>query len=271
VNIPVALHPATSDSGPDFEWLDRRTMDPVGYKRINKKTGQDIENENIVKGITYEEGRYVILTDDEIRHALAKSTQTIEIESFVAAAEIPLMFFERPYYLAPVGSGNKAYALLRETLVKTRRVGITRVVLHSKQHLAALMPSGPALVLVLLRWADQVRSWNELNLPAEGAGAPALTERELSMAVQLVDAMSAPWEPDKFSDQFKAKVMALVAEKISSGKIEEPVPAEAEPAGAATGDIIDFTELLKRSLQRPNASHAVDKRPAGPKAAARRS
>jgi DNA end-binding protein Ku len=254
VNIPVALHPATSESGLDFDWLDKRTMDPVGYKRINKKTGQEIEKENIIKGISYEEDRYVVLTDDEIKHALAKSTQIIEIESFVSASEIPLMYFERPYYLAPTGRGDKAYALLRETLLKTQRVGIARVVIHTKQHLAALVPAGPALVLMLLRWTSQIRPWGELNLPPEGSVFAGLTERELSMATQLVDTMSAPWEPDKFKDLFTAEVMALVEEKVKAGKTESVIHSEVEPASTPTAEIIDFTELLRRSLHRENAS-----------------
>lgn len=254
VNIPVALHPATSDGGLDFDWLDKRTMDPVGYKRVNKKTGQEVENENIVKGISYQEGQYVVLTDDEIKRALPQSTQTIEIESFVSAAEIPLVYCDRPYYLAPVGRGVKAYALLREALLKTQRVGIARVVIHTKQHLAALVPNGPALVLMLLRWASQIRPCSELNLPPEGSVSSGLAERELSMAVQLVDTMSAPWEPDKFQDGFTAKVMALVEEKVRAGQIQ----SEVEPVSSTTADIIDITELLRRSLRRGHASHSAE-------------
>lgn len=269
VNIPVALHPATTDSGLDFDWLDKRTMDPVGYKRINKKTGREIEPENIVKGISYEKDRYVVLTDDEIRNALAKSTQTIEIESFVSAAEIPLTYFERSYYLAPLDRGEKAYALLRETLIKTQRAGIARIVIHSKQHLAALVPAGPALILVLLRWASQIRSLGELNLPPEGTVTAGLTERELSMAVQLVEAMAALWEPDKFNDSFTSKVMALVGEKVKAGNIEGLAKSELEPASPAMADIIDITELLRRSLQRKNAN-PVGKTPAKAKTASKR-
>lgn len=246
VNIPVALHTATNESGLDFDWLDKRTMDPVGYKRINKKTGQEIGNENIVKGIAYDKGQYVVLTDDEIKNALAKSTQIIEIESFVTAADIPITYFERPYYLAPTGNADKAYALLRDTLQSTNRVGIARVVIHTKQHLAAIMPAGPALVLILLRWADQIRPSNELELPP--LGLEGLTEREFSIASQLVEAMSEPWNPDKFQDSFMVKVMALVDEKVKTGHIETVVKSENEPEIAAMADVIDFTELLRRSL-----------------------
>lgn len=246
VNIPVALQTATHESGLDFDWLDKRTMDPVGYKRINKKTGQEIGNENIVKGIAYDKGHYVVLTDDEIKNALAKSTQTIEIEAFVTAADIPITYFERPYYLAPTGQAGKAYALLRETLLSTNRVGIARVVIHTKQHLAAIMPSGPALVLILLRWADQIRPFDDIELPS--VGLEGLTERELSIASQLVEAMTEPWAPDKFQDSFMVKVLALVEEKVHTGHIETVVESEAVPDIASTADVIDFTELLRRSL-----------------------
>jgi len=268
VNIPVALYPATSESGLNFDWLDKRTIDPVGYKRINKRTGQEIGNENIVKGISYEGDRYVVLTDDEIKHALAKSTQTIEIESFVSATEIPLVYFERPYYLAPTGRGGKSYALLRETLLKTQRVGIARVVIHTKQHLAVLVPSGPALVLILLRWATQIRSWSELTLPPEGIAAAGLTERELSMATQLVESMSAHWEPDKFKDSFTTEVMALVEKKVKTGQTESVIQSEDEPASATTADIIDFTELLRRSLRR-GTENRTEKMPARAKHASK--
>jgi DNA end-binding protein Ku len=268
VNIPVALYPATNEAKVDFEWLDKRTKDPVGYKRINKKTGQEIENEYIVKGISYEDDRYVILTDDEIKHALAQSTQTIEIESFVAAEEIPLMYIEKPYYLSPIARGDKAYTLLRETLLKTHRAGIARVVIHSKEHLAALVPEGSGLVLLLLRWASQIRPWSELNLPTQGTVSSGLTERELTMATQLVEAMSGPWEPEKFKDMFTTKVLALVEEKVRTGQTESIIQSEVEPASKSSADIIDIAELLRRSLSRKNASQA--EKPAEKLDAARR-
>ncbi|MDE2365800.1 MAG: Ku protein, partial [Betaproteobacteria bacterium] len=155
VHIPVALHSATSEQGIDFDWLDKRTMDPVGYKRINKKTGKEVDKDNIVKGVEYEDGRYVVLSQDEISAAYPKATQTIGIEMFVPATDIPFIYLERPYYVAPVNKGEKAYALLREALLRTQRVGIARVVIQTKQHLAALMPTGPLLILNLLRWGDE--------------------------------------------------------------------------------------------------------------------
>jgi DNA end-binding protein Ku len=251
VHIPVSLHSATTESGIDFDWLDKRSMDPVGYKRINKKTGKEITKENIVKGIAYEDGQYVVLSAEEIAGAYPKTTQTIEIESFVPNTDIPFVYLERPYYIAPINKGKKVYALLRDTLLKTQRVGIARVVIQTKQHLAVLVPSGPGLILNLLRWGADIRSWEDLDLPAEGAKAAGLTDKELSMAKQLVDDMTGKWQPEQFSDSFKDDIMALVEQKVKEGKIETvEQPEEDEDSTARSGaKIIDLTELLQRSLR----------------------
>jgi DNA end-binding protein Ku len=249
VHIPVALHSATADTGIDFDWLDKRSMDPVGYKRINKKTGKEIEKENIVKGIEYESGQYVVLTEDEIKAAYPKSTQTIEIEAFVPMAELPFVYLDRPYYLSPVGKGDKVYALLRETLIKTGQVGIARVVIQTKQHLAALIPSGPALVLDLLRWGDSIRPWDQLNLPEPGTKAVGLKERELQMAEQLVEDMSTHWDPSQFHDSFSEEVMKLVERKVEAGQTETVIQPEAVEERTPTSNVVDLTELLQRSLK----------------------
>lgn len=248
VHIPVGLHIASSEQGIDFDWLDKRSMDPVGYRRINKKTGKEIDKENIVKGVEYEDGHYVIISPEEIEAAFPRTTQTIEIQMFVDASEIPFVFLERPYYVAPINKGHKVYALLRDTLIKTGKVGIAKVVIATKQHLAALVPSGSVLVLNLMRWGDEVRTLEGLDLPEAGAKAPKIAPAEMKMAAQLVEDMTGKWNPEDFKDEFRHAVMKLVEKKVKAGKTETVVQPEEEAPGQGA-DVIDLTELLARSLK----------------------
>ncbi len=259
VHIPVALYSATTDHGIDFDWLDKRTMDPVGYKRINKKTGREIPREQIVKGVEYEDGEYVVLSDKEIAAAYPKTTQTIEIETFVPANGIPFVYLERPYYVAPINRGAKVYALLRETLQRSGRVGVARVVIQTKQHLAVLVPVGPGLVLNLLRWGADIRPWKDLPLPSEDAKKAGLTERELKMAKQLVEDMSGDWDPMEFKDEFKDEILRLVDRTAKAGQTEtvtQPEPEEGQSTEGKGAKIIDLTELLQRSLRNKGGGKA---------------
>lgn len=246
VHIPVALVSATSSDNVDFDWLDERTMDRVGYKRINKTTGKEVNKEHIVKGIEYEKGVYVVLSEDEIRAAHPTSTQTIDIFSFIDRADIPLANIDTPYYLAPEKRGEKVYALLREALVGTGKVGLANVILHTKQHLAAVMVIDSALVLVLLRWPNEVKDLAILELTSSTTQAQ-LNKSEKEMAMRLVNDMSGKWSPDDYRDSFQEKIMALVDQKVTQGKIEN-VETDISEAPRKTADIIDLTELLKRSL-----------------------
>ncbi|HJR28030.1 Ku protein [Pseudomonas sp. PDM28] len=268
VHIPVALVSATSSQGVDFDWLDSRSMDPVGYKRVNKVTGKEVTKEHIVKGVQYEKGRYVVLSEEEIRSAHPLSTQTIDIFSFVDGEQIPLQNIDTPYYLAPDKRGGKVYALLRETLSKTGKVALAHVVLHTRQHLAALMPLESALVLVMLRWPAEVRSLDELALGSE-VTRPELAKGELDMARRLVEDMSAQWTPQDYRDGFEDKIMALVDKKAHEGKIEDVETASGEEL-RKTADVIDLTELLKRSLGSKGAGKAMAKSKASSKPAAKK-
>ncbi|KAE9653522.1 Ku protein [Pseudomonas fluorescens] len=260
VHIPVSLVSATSAQGVDFDWLDKRSMDPVGYKRINKTTGKEVTKEHIVKGVAFEKGRYVVLSEEEIRAAHPKSTQTIDIIAFVASDQIPLQNIDTPYFLAPDKRGGKVYALLRETLKKTRKVALANVVLHTKQHLAALMPLDSALVLVMLRWPAEVRSLDELELGSD-VTKPSLAKGELDMAKRLVEDMSADWQPEDYRDSFQEKIMALVAKKAKAGKIED-VESQEGSEERKSADVIDLTELLKRSLAGKPAAKKTTKKKA---------
>jgi len=246
VHIPVALVSATASQGVDFDWLDKRSMDPVGYKRVNKVTGKEVTKDDIVKGVEHQKGQYVLISEEEIRAAHPKSTQTIDIFSFVDSDQIPLQNIDKPYFLAPDKRGGKVYALLRETLVKTHKVALANVVLHTRQHLAALMPLESALVLVMLRWPAEVRELDVLELGDE-VTSPTLVKGELEMAKRLVEDMSGDWEPQEYRDSFQDKIMELVEKKATEGRLEavETDPGEEQRKMA---DVIDLTELLKRSL-----------------------
>ena len=245
VHIPVGLHTAATEDGVDFDWLDKRSMDPVGYKRVNKRTGREITKDNIVKGVEYEDGKYVLISPEEIESVFPKTTQTITIERFIEANELPFVFLERPYYVAPINKSDKVYALLREALISTRKVGLAKVVIATKQHLAALVPSGPALVLSLLRWGDEVKTLDSLELPAEGR--KAVSAAELKMATQLVEQLSGKWDPADFKDEFRIQVMKLVEKKAKAGE-GKPV-LEPEEEAPQSADVIDLTALLQRSLK----------------------
>jgi len=232
-------------------------MDRVGYKRINKTTGEDIDSENIVKGVEYEKGHYVVISDDEIKAAHPKATQTVDIVAFVDAKDISFLYIDTPYYLTPDRRGEKVYALLRETLIQTGKVGIANVVLRNKQHLAVVMPLGKALVMNTLRWADEVRGIEYLELKDEALD-PDLAERELDMAKRLVEDMTEKWKPEQYKDTFQDQIMDLVEKKAREGKLEA-VGGPEEAVDRRSADVIDLTELLKRSLAaKPGKARAAE-------------
>jgi len=247
VHIPIGLYSATSESDVNFDWLDRRTLDPVGYKRVNKRTGREVDKDDIVKGVEFQKGEYVVLGKEEIEQAYPRTTQTIAIETFVDVDEVPFVYLEKPYYTAPINKGDKVYALLREALKQTGKAGIARVVIQAKEHLAVVMPCGPALVLNLLRWGGEIRSSEELNLPPETKAG--LKEAELKMAKQLIDSMSGHWKAGEFRDRFHDAIMKLVAAKAKAGETATVEPMEEAPETGRGAEVIDLTELLRRSLK----------------------
>jgi DNA end-binding protein Ku len=263
VHIPVGLYSATEETDVNFDWLDRRTMDPVGYKRINKRTGREIAKEDVVKGVEHGKGNYVIVSADEIAEAYPRTTQTIEIEAFVDVDDVPFVYLERPYYTAPINKGEKVYALLREALKQTGKIGLGRVVIQTKQHLAIVLPCGPALVLNLLRWGGEVRTWEGLPLPKSGKAA-GLKDAELKMAKELIASMSGKWDAAEFRDEFHDAIMKLVEAKAKAGDTETVDPLEEAP-DTEGAEVIDLTELLRRSLGGGKGAA----RPAARKSAAR--
>ena len=266
VHVPVALYPASQEDDIDFDWLDKRSMDPVGYQRINKRTGKPITKENIVKGVKQEDGTYVLMDDDEIRNAYPKTMQTIEIEAFVKAAEIPFVYLEKPYYLEPIAKADKVYALLREAMRAHGVIGIARVVMHTKEHLAALMPDGPMLALNTLRWATEVRKWDDLRIPDAGKAGANLKDTELKMAGQLVSELTVKWKAETYHDNFAEAINNLIKAKVQAGKTHEVTPIESPVDTSAPSNVVDLTALLRNSLgkRRGPAEAAVEAAAAAP-------
>lgn len=270
VNIPVGLFSAEQrDEGLSFAQLDRRSMSPIGYKRYNKETGEEVPWEEIVRGYEYETGRYVVLSDEDFQRANPKASRTVEILDFVDASDIEPLYFDKPYYLAPPGGGAaaKGYALLRETLRRTGKVGVARVVIRTREYLAAVMARGPLLVLEVLRYPYELRSTDDLEVPGEDLDALGVTEKELKMAEMLVEQMVEGWQPEKYKDRYRDDLLARIQEKIAAGETEavggEGVTEEAE-AGA---EVVDIMSLLKRSVERAGKARSGEEAEVAPEVA----
>ncbi|ELX08057.1 putative DNA repair protein [Janthinobacterium sp. HH01] len=260
VHIPVELYSAVQEHELDLTMLDRRDFSPVGYKRYNKHTGKEVGWDDIVKGYEYEDNEYVVLSDEDLKRANVDATQTIDIQAFVDAADVPLTYYEQPYYLAPSRGGAKVYALLRETLRKAGKIGIATVVMRTKQHLCALVCVDDKIVLNTLRYAAEIRSAEELKLPPATMKAAGISDKELQMALSLVEGMSEEWKPERYHDTYKDDVLALVKKKIKAGQTKTITAAEPESRAAKPSNVVDLVALLQDSLgKRPAKTSRASK------------
>jgi DNA end-binding protein Ku len=264
VNIPVALYPAETSKSLDLDMLDRRDFSPIKYQRINKRTGKEVPWDQIVKGYQYEKGEYVTLTDEELRSANVEATQSVDILDFVAAAEISPIYFDKPYYLEPLKNGRRAYMLLREVLIKSNKVAIARVVIRTREHLAAVIPQGHVLILNLLRFQHELRDSNRLDIPVSDSKGRAISANELQMAERLIEAMSGPWNPAKYRDEYREDVENLIEKKIRSGRPRAVSTDSKGPARKTGGKVVDIMSLLQRSVaQAQRKDDAPRRRKAG--------
>ena len=258
VSIPVALYSAEADSSIDFDLLDKRDFSRVRYRRVNEKTGREVPWDEIVKGYQYKKGEYVALTDDDFIKANVEATQSIDILDFVDAADISPIYFDKPYYLVPLKNGQRAYALLREVMKRTGKVGIARVVIRTRQHLAALLVDGPLLILNLLRFSHELRDPSALDVPE--AKSAAGSDRELKMAEQLVESMAGKWNPKKYRDEYHQDLLQLIDKKIKSGQTKAIEPADAAPRPKQQGKIIDIMHLLRQSVEQGHKKNEPSRR-----------
>lgn len=248
VTIPVELHAAEEHREFKLAMLDKRDFSPVGYKRYSKKSGKEVPWADVVRGYEYEKGEYVVLSDEDFRRADAKASQAIEIQVFVPADEIPVEYFETPYYLAPGRAGQKVYALLRETLRETGRIAIGEVVIRTVKHLVAIVPVGRALMLNTMRYPDQLRRDDDLDLPAEGLKSVRVSAKEAELAKRLVDDMAEHWKPGEFKHTYHQDLMRRIREKIKAGETKEISEPEKGAEAPRTAKVIDLAALLQRSL-----------------------
>jgi DNA end-binding protein Ku len=273
VHIPVSLYSATQSERLSFDLIDKRDFSPIGYRKVNKRTGEEVTREHIVKGYEYDKGEYVVVTDEDFKQANVEATQTVQIIAFVDAASVVPYYFDTPYYLEPGKRGEKSYSLLREILRRTQKVAIATVVIRSRQHLAALIPLERMLLMNTLRFANEIRSPADLNLPE--AGKNGLTDKELAMGERLVEDMTDEWKPEEYRDTYTRDLLARIEARIEAGEthaITREVHDSPEPRKGA--EVIDLVSLLRRSLEKGGKS--VDSRgetqqiPAEPKRAAAR-
>ncbi len=249
MNVPVSLY-ATSESSEDvtFRQLHRKDLAPIQYRRVCSQEGVEVPWDEIVKGYEYAKDSFVIMSDDELAKARVEATQTIDVRDFVPADDIPWTFFENAYYVEPAKPGFRAYALLREALKESGRVGIGTIVLRQREHLTALRPSGPVLVLAMMKFAHELRSPDALSLPLDTAVDP----REMALARQLIDALAADWKPEQYRDTYTEVLRQAIQQKIEGQEITTPAP-KGRP------EVHDLMDALRRSLD-----ERVAKKPAAP-------
>src|SRR6266480_776077 len=256
VNIPIALYPATRREEFKFRLLRKTDLNPVNYKRVAEKDGKEVPWDQIVKGYEYEKGKYVVLKDEDFQRVDVEATQTVDIQDFVELDEIDPIFFYKPYYLESQKGGDKAYALLRDALKDSKKVGVAKVVIKTREYLAGVKPEDGALVLELMHFADELADTSKLNIPKKIEAG----KREMNMATALVDSMSSKWNPEKYHDDYREALMEVIEEKVEAGgkEIEEKPKKAPKPT-----KVIDLVKILQQSLERTGKTKAKSTKRAG--------
>ena len=240
VNIPVELHTAVRDSRPRFRMLHAQDKSPVKFQRVCAREGKPVAWEELVKGYEYEKGRFVILTKEDFQAAALEKSRTVDIRNFVKGEDIDDRFFETSYFLTPAKGGERAYALLREAIRQTELVGIATIVMREAQHLAALEVNGNAMVLTMMRYAEELVDATEYNFPT----AKDVRKPELEMARTLVENLADKWDPSQYTDEYRANLMKIIKAKMKG--TEPRLKEHIEPQSA---EVVDLMERLRQSLQ----------------------
>ena len=249
LNIPIQLMTGERRTEIHFRMMDARNNAPVKYERVNAETGEEVPWKEIVKAYEYEKGNYVVLEPEDIKSAAAAGKEAVEIETFVDASAISPQYFEKPYVLVPGKKAEKGYVLLRETLKRTGKVGVGRVVLRTKEYLCAVLPQDDALVLEILRFEDEVVDASEYKLPSGKAAEYRVNDKELKMAKQLIESMSDEWKPSDYKDQFSERLHKVIEERMKQKGLVSHIEGKEDGADeAASTNVVDFMSLLQKSL-----------------------
>ncbi len=259
VNIPISLYPATKSEELHFALLRKSDLSPINFRRVAQTDGKEVPWDEIVKGYEYEKGKFIVLREEDFKRVDIEATQSVDIVDFVELAEVNPMHFQKPYYMEAGRGADKAYGLLKEALQKSGKVGIAKVVIRTRQHLASVKPNGDFLVLELMHFADEIVSSDALKKPEGGKVGP----KELEMATALIGSLTRPWDPQRYEDDYRVAMLKVIDEKIAAGGKDVPkVPGKT--GGKPATNVIDLVSVLQQSLDQATASSGAKKaKPSG--------
>jgi len=250
LNIPVQLMPGERHVDLHFRMLDSRNNARIRYERVNEETGEEVPWKEVVKAFEYDKGSYVVLEKEDFAKAAPESTESVDIEAFIDAAEIGPEYFEKPYYLVPAKKAEKGYVLLRETLKRLKTAGLARVVIRTREYLALVLPRDDALLLMLLRYPQEIVPEEEYAFPDKKISAYRVTEKELDMAESLVKSMIGEWKPHQYHDDFRERLSKVIEARIKAkGGVRAPAAEEAAMPKNASTNVVDFMSLLQKSIK----------------------
>lgn len=266
INIPITLYSAESRFDLHFKLLDSRDHAHIRYERINEVTGAEVPWNEVVKAYEFDHDNYVILEDKDLKEFAAENFQSVEIKDFIDQKDLDSIYFEKPYYLIPGKHAEKGYVLLRETLKRTHKVGICKIVIRTREYLSALLPYQNGLVINLMRFPQELRKPEEFEFPKGDIKSYKISEQEVDMAERLIKSMSTQWNPKKYHDEYRDALMKWIEKKMEGGKsITAPTVEEPEPPAKKGAKIIDFMPLLKKSLEEKGKSTKAPKKPSAKK------
>ena len=256
LNIPVSLMSGERKTDISFRMLDVRNNQPIRYERVNAETGEEVPWKDIVKAFEYDKGNYVVLDPDDIKAASSEGKEAVEIEAFVDAKDIDLRHYEKPYVLVPGKKAEKGYVLLRESLARTGKIGIARVVIRTRESLCAVMPQGDALLLLMMRYPQELVDIEEYRIPEGKSGDYRISEKELKFSEQLIETMSGEWEPESYQDEFRQRLQDVITKRMKDNGVVRHGDEEPHIEEHATTNVVDFMELLQQSIAKKQRTPA---------------